>query len=437
MHKLWLIIKREYLTRVKSKTFLLTTFLTPVGILAFILILGWIMSYKSDKTVNILVKDEAGILEATPVTNKKFVLKFEDANLETLKGKVKDEPYQGLLYLPKLDSIGVSNYKAWYYADKTLDLESTYSLSSTIRSKIKEFKMRKMGLRAEQLRLLKTHVSIDPEPLSEGVEDKSSMAGVVASAVGGVMGYFMFIIIIMYGTMIMRSVSEEKINRIVEIIISSVKPFYLMLGKIIGVGGVGFTQLAIWLVTVPLVMFGANRFLGVDTHPTVGVEGKIPAEVTSSLMEKATQVMTELGHMNWWIILPVFIFFFIAGYLMYAALFAALGSAIGEDMNDAQSLTFPVMLPIIISTYIMFSVIKEPHSPLAFWSSLFPLTSPIIMPVRAVYDTPWWQLLLSMAILAITVVGLVWLSGRIYRIGILMYGKKASYKDLIKWIRTK
>ncbi len=435
MHKLWLIIKREYLTRVKSRTFILTTLLTPLGIIAFIAIMGWILSYKSDDQVKILVKDEAHLLQPAE-QNTKFVLDFANAPIEQLKKQVKAEGYKGLLYLPPIDSIGVSSYNVLFYSDKSLDLESTYTLRSRIKSKLKEFKMKKMGLEAAQLKLLKTAVTIDPEPIEKGGENRSSMTAVVASAVGGVMGYFMFLIIIMYGTMIMRSVSEEKINRIVEIIISSVKPFYLMLGKIIGVGGVGFTQLAIWLLVIPLIMFGANQFMGGSAEITQ-MSGQLPPEVVSEGMDKIYQVLHELANMNWWVIIPVFLFFFIAGYLMYASLFAALGSAIGEDMNDAQSLTMPVMMPIILAVYIMFSVIKEPDSPLAFWSSIFPLTSPIIMPVRAIYDTPWWQILLSMAVLAITVIGLVWLSGRIYRIGILMYGKKASYKDLVKWMRTK
>jgi ABC-2 type transport system permease protein len=237
----------------------------------------------------------------------------------------------------------------------------------------------------------------------------------------------------MYGTQVMRSVTEEKTNRIVEILISTVRPFQLMMGKVIGVGFVGLTQIAIWIVIIPIILLIGVQFMGLNESQMQEMNSFSSAQMDDS-KTMIVQVLTELKTMNWFKIISITLFYFLGGYFTYAALFAALGSAVGEDANEAQTLTFPVMLPLIIAVYIAMSAVSSPNSSLAIWSSMFPLFSPVIMPVRLPFDPPLWQLLVSMFSLLVFAVFLVWLAGRIYRVGILMYGKKASFKELAKWI---
>lgn len=229
---------------------------------------------------------------------------------------------------------------------------------------------------------------------------------------------------------------EEKINRIVEVLISSLKPFELMMGKVIGVGLVGLTQIGIWLILMPIIFFIGTMIFGLNTESVGHMHtGNIPVEdIAMSSQDKIAQIFIEIKAMNWLKILPLTLFYFLAGYFAYSALFAAIGSAVGEDINDASSLTIPVMMPLMFSMYIGFSAVNAPDSSLAVWSSMIPLISSIVMPVRLPFDPPWWQIGISVISLILFSILLVWLAARIYRVGILMYGKKASFKELSKWI---
>jgi len=238
----------------------------------------------------------------------------------------------------------------------------------------------------------------------------------------------------------MRSVMEEKINRIVEVVISSVKPFQLMMGKVIGVGLVGLTQITIWLLLSIVLFTVGSTFFGLDASmatPSLDPELQAQAEAvlsSESGKEKIAQVLGELAQLNWWKIIPLTLFYFFAGYFAYASLFAAVGSAVGEDINEANSLTMPIMLPLVFAVYIGVSAIQAPNSTVAVWGSMIPLLSSIVMPTRLPMDPPMWQIAVSMLSLIAFVVFFTWLAGRIYRVGILMYGKKASFKELAKWI---
>jgi ABC-2 type transport system permease protein len=246
----------------------------------------------------------------------------------------------------------------------------------------------------------------------------------------------MFFIILFYGMQVMRSVMEEKINRIVEVLISSLKPFELMMGKVIGVGLVGLTQIGIWLILMPLIyIIGAALFgVNADGIGSLATNDMPIDQMALSSQDKISQVFFELKSMNWWLILPLTLFYFLGGYFAYSAIFAAIGSAVGEDINDANSLTLPVMMPLMFSMYIGISAVNAPDSSLAVWSSMIPLLSSIVMPVRLPFDPPWWQIAISVVSLIIFSVLVVWLAARIYRVGILMYGKKASFKELAKWV---
>lgn len=251
------------------------------------------------------------------------------------------------------------------------------------------------------------------------------------------LGIIMYMVVLIYGSIVMRSVMEEKTNRIVEVIMSSVKPFQLMLGKIIGSAGVGTTQMIIWAILNALIFIAVQSFMGIDAaaSSTAGLPEGASAIDPNDANAMFAQIMEEVGKQNWWYIIISSILFFIGGYFLYASMFAAIGSAVGDDMGEGQSLTFPIMIPIILAFIIMTSVVmRSPNSSLSVFASIFPLFSPIVMPGRLAFDPPWWQVALSIILLFATAILFVWIAGRIYRVGILMYGKKVTFKEIGRWM---
>ena len=245
----------------------------------------------------------------------------------------------------------------------------------------------------------------------------------------------MYMSVFIYGSMVMRSVMEEKMSRIVEVMISTVKPFQLMMGKIIGVGAVGLTQFILWMILIPLISMFVTMVFGFDpqqmqSQAMTGAQSVDPDD----LQMMVSKIFIEVNNMNWWLIIPSFIFYFLCGYILYSSLFAAVGSAVGDDLGESQSLTLPITIPVLLAFYIMFAAVRAPQSSMAVFGSIFPLFSPIVMPSRIVFDVPAWEIAVSMLLLLVTTIFMVWLAGRIYRVGILMYGKKASFKELRKWM---
>ncbi len=434
MNKLWLIIKREYLSRVQKKSFILTTLLTPLAFLVFFIFVGFIMGYESDEANKIAIVDQDNMLKRAIKDDGKTFFSFPNASLDTLKAQTARGEYNGVLVIPALSDIQAKELKLYYYSDDQLSLDVESAIESAVSSRIRDFKIATMNLDPQLVESLKTSVEIDPEPIAEGGEDISSMRTAIGAGLGFIMGIMMYMGVFIYGMMIMRSVMEEKTNRIVEVMISSVKPFQLMMGKIIGVGAVGMTQFLVWIILIPLVSVFVNLVFGFDPQqmqsPGMAAAQMDPDDMQSMVM----MAMQELGSIDWWVIIPLFLLFFIGGYFLYASLFAAVGSAVGDDIGDSQSLTLPISIPVLIAFYIMMVSVRTPHSTLAVWASIFPLFSPIVMPARLAFDVPWWQITLSLVLLLGTVVFFVWLSGRIYRIGILMYGKKVTLKELGKWM---
>lgn len=436
MDKLWLIIKREYLTRVTSKSFLLTTILTPLGFLLFFVFIGFLATYESKEDKKILIKDESNIMGKTIHDEDHIYYTFSDLSLDELKLKVKNEESNGVLLIPAMDSTRKGDVRLLFYAKDQLGIDDRDKVQSQIAERLTQYKMQKMGLKEEQLEAIKTEVTLDPEPIDATQKDESSSAAAVGAGLGMIMGIIMYMSIFLYGSMIMRSVMEEKMTRIVEVMISTVKPFQLMLGKIIGVGAVGLTQFIIWMILIPLISLGVSAMFGFDVQASQAenmMQGAPPID-QEAMQYTVMNIMKEVMNLNWWLIIPCFIVYYLMGYVLYAALFAAVGSAIGDDLGESQGLTLPITIPVIIAFYIMFSTVRAPQSTLAIWGSIFPLFSPIVMPSRLAFNTPWWQIALSMALLIATTIFVVWLAGRIYRVGIMMYGKKASFSELRRWI---
>ena len=435
MNKLWLIIQREYLTRVTKKSFIIATLITPLAMGIFFLVVGYIVSYEGGEELNIGVVDEAGVLRGKSFGDDNTTF-FTTLKVPLAEAKVAAEngDYDGILSIPPIAKMEIKKYTTYYYSDGSLGLDKRMVIQRKLRNHYRDYKIEELGLDKKKMESVDVEIAFQPEPLKDGGEKESSMAAYVKAGIGGGLSFVMYMAVFIYGMMVMRSVSEEKVSRIVEVMISTVKPFQLMLGKIIGVGAVGLTQVTIWAILLPLISLLVSFFIPV---PEAGAD---PAQLAAAgidqedLMYQFSLAMNTLGEQNWLLIAPLFLFFFLGAYFLYASLFAAVESAVGEDTGESQSLTIPITIPIIIAFYIMFVAIRAPHSTLAIWASIFPLFSPIVMPARLAFDPPFWQVALSVILLIGAVIFFVWLSARIYRVGILMYGKKASFKELAKWV---
>jgi ABC-2 type transport system permease protein len=313
-------------------------------------------------------------------------------------------------------------------------MDEIEAIKGGVEEQVRQYKIRKLNLDTIALNQLDTKVKMDPVSVKES-KDVTSMTTVVSSVLGGIVGYAMFFVILFYGMQVMRSVMEEKVNRIIEVLMSSLKPFELLMGKVLGVGLVGLTQIAIWAVLIPLVITIGTTLFGLESQ-TADPAALGQAATAGDMVGKKeiALFLAEVKALNWPLILPLTIFYFLMGYFAYSALFAAIGSAVGEDINEANSLTLPVMLPLMISMYIGLSAVNAPNSKLAVIASVVPLISSVVMPVRLPFDPPWWQIALSVVLLFVFSIFLIWVAARIYRVGILMYGKKASLKELGRWL---
>lgn len=433
MRQIKLIISREYWTRVRRKSFIIATLLTPLAFGLFTVVVSYILQYKSDETIRIAVIDQGNIFDGGIADEDHIYFRPIDTDLETLKKNFDVMDYQGILVTPPAGNLKQSKYFADYYTDQKLTLDLEPILIDRLRTALRKQKIKELGLDEKSLEALNVRIDIEPKSVTLDTDIGTPMAGKIAAVIGMVMAFVMYITVFIYGMMVMRSVMEEKTNRIVEVMISSVKPFPLMLGKIIGVGLVGLTQIVAWAILIPSMLFIVNLVFGASMDTTAMAE--TPPELAEMNPELLlAQITEELKSFNWWVLLPLFLLYFLGGYFMYAALFAAVGSAMGDDLGEGQSLTIPITIPVILAFYITIAAIQSPNSSLAVWASMFPLFSPIVMPSRLAFDPPAWQIITSLVILIGSCMGLVWLSGRIYRVGILLYGKKVSLLEMGRWI---
>lgn len=433
MYKLWLIIQREYLSRVTRKSFILATLLTPFGFALFTAIVGSIFSYESDDSRRIAVVDPSEILQRALKDEKNLFFQFVDTDLDVLKRDLEKLQFDAILEVPPIDNLLSENYTLYYYAEDAPTLDIQILIRERVEDAVRDYKIAGLNLERKQLDALDTRIELDPEPLREDGADSTTLTSAIGAGIGMLMGFIMYIVVFVYGAMVMRSVMEEKTTRIVEVMISSVRPFQLMMGKIIGVGAVGLTQVAVWAILIPTLTFLVQIVMNIDTSqfaaPSPGTE------INPDDMEQMLALtLREIWNIQWWVILPLFVLYFLGGYFLYASMFAAVGASMGDDMGEGQSLTLPIAIPVILALYIMMAAVQAPNSSLSVWSSIFPLFSPIVMPARLAFSPPVWEVVLSISILIGTAIFFVWLSGRIYRVGILMYGKKVTLKELGKWM---
>ncbi|MEH6536523.1 MAG: ABC transporter permease [Psychroserpens sp.] len=436
MNHLPLIIKREYLTKVKNKSFIIMTFVSPLIMVALIAVVAYLSQLNNDKERSISVLDETGVLSDVFVNTEHTTYTIlSGTSLETAKELIKAKEDFGLLYIEKSSDAANILESVRFYSDESPSLTIMTSLEEKIGKKLSDTKLRNSGVDIEQIEASKTNIIIAQETFTG--EKTSKVDSYLKLAFGGAAGYLLFMFIIIYGNMIMRSVIEEKTSRIIEVIISSVKPIHLMMGKIIGTSLAGITQFAIWVILGSVLMFVLSAIFGVSLTELQSPQQDI---VNQAMQNPEIANEIQLG-MQSFFNLPIanlviaFMFFFIGGYLLYSSLYAAVGAAVDNE-TDTQQFMMPIIMPLILAVYVgIFTVIEDPHGTVSTVFSFIPFTSPVVMLMRIPFGVPIWQQLLSFTILVGTFMFTVWFAAKIYRVGILMYGKKPSYKELYKWIK--
>ncbi len=440
MKKIALIIQREYLSRVKKKSFILMTFLGPLlftGMYALAIWLAINSDEMNDKKIVTVVDDSRSFSNSFKNSNT-LSFEFNEEALDEAKKNFKNSGNDFLLYIPALTDDNIKGIEL--YSEKQPGMTIVNYIEQAIESSIEDKKLISYGIEKSVLENLNVKVDIHTIRITDKGEETGSTGA--SSGIGLVAGILIYMFIFLYGVQVMRGVIEEKSNRIVEIIISSVKPFQLMMGKIIGIALVGLTQFALWVILFSALSGLVTSQMSEITAATQMEQlDSLPSETVSidnSFKENGiAAVMNALETIDFTLIIACFVFYFLAGYLLYSALFAAIGAAVDNE-SETQQFMLPVTIPLIFSLVLSTSaIINNPEGPLAFWLSLIPLTSPVVMMVRLPFGVPAWQIFTSMAILILGFLGTVWIAGRIYRTGILMYGKKVNFKELMKWVRIK
>ena len=435
MNKIWLIIQREFLNRVQKKSFLVATILIPLIFPAIIGLLVFIAK-ESDKNSKKQVIHYVDDSKAFMPDSGRFKFKPFSGSLEDAKKAYDQSEDFGLLYIP---SYNISKPEGiTLYSKKSPSLEDVGNIERLFENQIKDVKMRKLNIDQKLLDSLKTNVSIKTVKLSEGGQEKSSNVGILFG-IGMAGGILMYMFIFIYGAQIMQGIIEEKTSKVVEVIVSSVKPFQLMMGKILGLASVGLLQFLIWIILMSTLTFGVLGYFGIDPPQQQAIQQMGPeiAAQKAAVDSTAISMINEALNLNWGFILFNFLFYFLGGYLIYGALFAAVGSAV-DSPAEAQQFMFPITIPMLISYMSLFMfILKDPHGTVSVWLSIIPFTSPIAMMGRIGSDVPTWQLALSMALLIAGFVFTTWMAGRIYRVGILMSGTKVNYRVLAKWFMQK
>jgi len=434
--KIFLIIAREYLTRVRKKSFIIMSILGPILIATIYIVPIWLTQAGSEDKL-VAVKDESGLFESKfENTESIFFIETSKKNCDDAKIEfLINDSLSALLCIPELDIEEPQGIKLYSRQGEGVSAVMKSIITSTIQQEIERLRLQERGIEQEVLDQINANISIDLLNISDdGEQDMSAVASTVIGMVGGLLVYFFTFL---YGAQVMRGVIEEKTTRIVEVIISSVKPFQLMMGKIVGIAAVGFTQLMIWLLLAIVVISFSTLLLGVDSiqasSDNVMLEQGAAASMEQAEQLPQNEILKAISTINFPLIIGAFIFYFLFGYLMYAALFGAIGAAVDSE-TDTQQFMLPVTVPLIVSIAVSGIVITDPNGSIAMWLSFIPLTSPVIMMIRLPFIGAGWQLLLSMFLLILGFIAATWLAAKIYRVGILMYGKKVSFKELGKWI---
>jgi len=430
-----LIIKREFIAKVRNKSFIVMTFLSPLLFVGMAVLVGYLSTMNKDSVTQIAIHDEAGLLKKE-FKNDKFT-HYTDLSAMPFK-TAKDtasNSYEGLIFIPKVTAVQDLKENVEYISEDSPSLEFISDVEEVIDSVITQENLKVLGFDAEKIDKAKADSSLKLSKFS----GEESLKGLneIKVVIGGLFGYLIMMFIVIYGNFVMRSVIEEKTSRIIEIIISSVKPYQLMMGKIIGNSLAGILQFLIWAIVGTLLFFIASSFLGLQmgASSTVSPEMMDAAAANVDKMAKLQMYINEISNLPLTTLIIAFIIYFIGGYFLYSSLYAAIGAAVDSE-TDSQQFLLPIIMPLILGVYIgFFTVINDPHGTVATVFSIIPFTSPIVMLMRIPFGVPWWQLVLSIVLLFGTFIFVVWFAAKIYRVGILMYGKKPTWKELYKWLK--
>lgn len=443
MNTTLIIIKREYLVRVRKKSFIVMTLLAPLLLAAFYGAIIW-AAVGSTSQKKIAVIDQSGQFTNKLKGNDETAFVYLTESPEKAKKQLVEKNYDALTIIPK--DVIEQPKTVQIFSNKSISLSLQSRIESAIGKEIETIKLGRSGITQQVIKDARTDVDAKTVNLSDGGEKSTN--SIITTVIGGICGFLIYFSVFIYGAQVMRGVLEEKTSRVIEIIISSVKPFQLMMGKIVGVGLVGLTQFLLWiLLTVGVVsagsaIFGAKyakdiRAKDIARAQSMQMNGMAGQSDVQKKMEASKNPMAEMAAavetLNVPLITVCFLFYFLGGYLLYSSLFGAIGAAVDSE-TETQQFMFPITIPIIASIALSQFIIRDPDGPLAFWMSMVPLTSPIIMMVRIPFGVPVWEIALSMSLLIAGFIGTTWLAARIYRVGILMYGKKPTYRELSKWI---
>jgi len=444
MNKTALILSREYMTRVRKKSFLIMTILGPILFAALFILPAWFASMEDKEVRTIAVIDSSKIfINTIPETEYLKFIYLENTKVEDLRENFDQTGYYAVLYIAHI--VASTPSAVQLLSTKQVSLNIRMHIANALEKEIERQKLKTYEINNldDILAAIKTRINIRTIVWKGDTERESYSE--VAMIVGYVSGFLIYMFIFMFGSLVMRGVIEEKSSRVVELIVSSVKPFQLLMGKIVGIGMVGLTQFLLWIVlTFILITIGTQVFfpnLKAPASDEVTVESVMQTSSTLQQMQPSGEefnrmqsMLRSVADINFVVLIGSFLFFFLGGYLLYSSLFAAIGSAVDNEA-DTQQFMFPITIPLILAIIVMMNAIQNPEGQLAFWFSMIPLTSPVIMMVRIPFGVPYWELALSISILIATFIFTTWLAGKIYRTGILMYGKKVTYRELWKWLR--
>ena len=445
------IISREYLTRVRKKSFLLTTFLVPIFFAAMCVLPSVIMLMAKDKGKEIAVVDQSGIVMSYFTDSE--TITYKDFSLESIDDKkafVNEKGVDALVLISPIDPV-TKTLTVASYSDKPLSIDITEEVRSKVDDAVEDYRIAQYDIADLKaiMQDIKVNVPMSTYVFDESGEEKESSFE-VPMIISMVLSMVIYLFVMMFSGMVMQSVIEEKSSRVVEVLVSSVKATELMFGKIIGVACVALTQFFLWIVLTGVLVGGVSAFIGFDSllgdpaqaQEMVAMTGQMGgvdmAEMTASMSQEngLSTILNTLMDFNWGQMIFAFVIYFVLGYLLYASFFAAIGSAV-ENEADTQQLQMPLTVPLMLAFFVALYAFKAPDSALVWWGSMIPFTSPIVMLARIPYGVPGWELGLSIVLLALTFLACGWVSAKIYKIGILMFGKKTTFKDLWKWLRMK
>ena len=437
MEKLKLIIHREFLTKIRNKSFIILTFLSPFLIIGMGLLVAYLAQVNERGLKEIMIVNESGIQFNNEFQSTETVhyINLTNIGLQRSKELVQEGKYDGLLYIPaKTEDLKELARSINYFSSEAPNLLLINNIERIISNKLKLYHLRSIGIKEETIKKAAYPIAIRQVNFSGGVSSK--LGSGIKIGIGMAAGYLIMMFIVIYGNSVMRSVIEEKTTRIIEVIISSVKPFQLLMGKIIGNAAAGLLQFFIWGFLVLIFSIAASFFFGIDliAIKSSGLHKsnlQYPNQGTEQLIITIREVL-ELPIVSMFFL---FIFYFIGGFFLYSSIYASIGAAVDSE-TDTQQFMLPVIIPLVLGVYVGFAaVISDPHGPVATTFSMIPFTSPIVMMMRIPFGVSWYEIVISMAILVVTFLGIVKIASKIYKVGILMYGKKPSYKDLYKWLK--